>query len=64
MCWTGGGEQEGLTGNLFLVGPNTVWRDDEDERKKKKKELQTDGGGADEEEEEQDRQWEGGKREE
>lgn len=35
MCWTGGGEQEGLTGNLFLVGPNTVWRDEEDERKKK-----------------------------
>lgn len=58
MCWTGGGEQEGLTENLFLVGPSTVRNDDEDERGEKK-EMQTDGGGAHEEEDEQDRQWEG-----
>lgn len=48
MHWTGGGEEEGLAWNLFLVGPSTVWRDDEDERKK----MQTDGRGADEEEDE------------
>lgn len=58
LCWTGGGDQEGLMGNLFLVGPSTVWRDDEDEREKKN-ELQTDGGGVDEEEDAQDGQWEG-----
>lgn len=36
MCWTGGGAQEGLTGNLFLVGLSTVWKDDDDERGEKK----------------------------